>query len=267
MSQTGPGLTPGENKPNEVVTNVETERQPVEPTVNEESSAQESQPQPTVKQETQDATENLGERQQEQPESRRAQERIQALDQRAKTAEAQAAYFQQLAQNVFNVQPARPSQEELLQKQFASYDSALGYPTDGKEYAQFVRAQSISSAQQAAQQMASQNEESRQIAEFKSLYPEQDDAFIGAVAGIRQSAQSKGSPMTYAQAAKKYTDDLQKRYAERVKADVVSGETERQSSYVETTGGASTNRKGETTPEFKSASEMERYLKEQGAWD
>lgn len=222
------------------------------------------------------------EAQEEQPVTERASQRIQALDERAKQAEARAltleaqqAATQQMLSRLVNIPVTQPviSQDELLAKQYKSYNASLGYPEDPKEYVDFNRTQAALAAQQVAERVTRQQVDNDDLNRAISLYPEltTDTVLQALVAGKRAEAQRQGYVLSYAQATDLSKKELTSRYTKQATADAVSDTQAKNEAYVEGTRGASTNRQSVKTPSVEdinkmTPAEMERYLRTIGEW-
>ncbi len=205
---------------------------------------------------------------QEQP-SERETNRVQALANRTAQAEARAAQAENMLRGLVNAQVATaPSQEEVLAKQFKSFDPNVGYPTDPREFAVFNAQQAALAARQVAQQESHNAREQSQIADLLRDHPEvaSDDALMGAIVAERAAAQKQGVNLTLSQAATKVSQKMKAKYDKEAAARDEQDTQEKNEAYVETSKGASPSRTL-TQPEFKSLAEMERWMKENGTWN
>ncbi len=219
---------------------------------------------------------------QEQPLTERADTRIQVLaNQREQErqariqAEARAAQMEAMLQNLVNVQTAKPkqSQEELLAKQYKSYNPQLGYPEDAREFADFNRNQAILAARQAAMEATREQMSQDDMNQTLAANPEiaTDKVLQALIAVKRADAQRQGFTLSYAQATRLAKEEMGQRFQKETNAKVVTDNQVKNEAYVETTRGASTNRSSVQTPSAKdinsmSLAEMEQALKQAGEW-
>lgn len=210
--------------------------------------------------------------QEEQPLSHRANERIQSLAREKSQAEQRAAQAEAMLQRLVNAPNASPSvsDEELLAKQFKSYDANQGYPTDPREYVQYNQKMAALAAQKAALSTAQQQAEQADFGQMLLKHPDiaNDTVIQGAVAAKRAEANRQGFTLSYTQAADLVKDELSKRYTKEATARQVSDTQDKNQAYVETTRGASPNRQPDSRPsaDNMSLTEMEAYLKKNGQW-
>ncbi len=200
--------------------------------------------------------------------SDRASRRFQELANRTTQAEERARRSEEMLQRLVNTQPT-VSQDDQLAKQYRTYDANLGYPTDPKEYSNYIGTQAELRATQAARNESQKLREQTEMNELLTKHPDVDgdDTLIGAIAALRTKAVNQGSYLTYSQAADIAKDRLSKKFTkvqqERIAEDVSS----KNEAYVEGTRGASPNRSPETQDTSKmTLSEMEAYLKKSGNW-
>lgn len=242
--------------------------------------ANQPQEQPSIQETRNEPVEERA--QDEQPLTDRADNRIQALaNQREQEriariqAETRANQMEAMLRNLVSVQTTQPvqSQEEVLAKQYKSYNASLGYPEDPREFADFNRNQAVMAARKAAQeetrQQSSQDDMNRTLMANPELAT--DTVLQAMVAAKQAEAQRQGFTLSYSQATAIAKQEMAQRFKRETTASVVNDEQVRNEAYVETTRGASTNRSAVQTPSAQdiskmSLAEMERALKEAGEW-
>jgi hypothetical protein len=279
MAQAHPGLEPRklEDQTN-VVMKVESPRvseltaEQNEPKVSEEPTVQ-------VEDNTQTAEPKEPEETQEEAPvedrefSERASKRFQELANRTSVAEARAQQAEQMLQRMVNtqVQPPAPSQDELLAKQFKSFDQTLGYPTDAKEYMRFAEVKAELAAERKTTQMNEESQKQRQIDELIEAFPEVlgDNIMQGAISAEVADAKKKGMNITYKQAAKRVYSELESRANKKATIASIRDTKEKNEAYVETTKGAAQSRSVNVVPDSSKMTlkEMEKWMKENGSWN
>lgn len=283
MASQNPGLVPGQNKmqPDEVDISGMAALNPAGSTASEDQPTQvEVENHTSDNTEVHEATENESEAKTQvygEPKiSQREENRVQKLanekaeaERLRQEAEFRAQQAEALLQRMTNQQPVQPvaSEEEQLAKQFRSYDPTVGYPTDGREYAQFVEVRAQARAEAAAREAARREHDEMGMREMLSENPgiNEDQILMMAIAAQK----AKNPNMSYQQAAREAKKILDERMTKEVTSRVVSDNKAKAEAYVETTRGASSTRQSESapSPEKMSFSEMEAYLKKIGAWD
>lgn len=265
-----PGLKPGANAPQEVVTTVESDRREVEPTVNNEPVVEAEAPalansedtdkaEPTAI-EDKPASERLSRRVEEVVNSRNAEREARIR------AEERANLLQEQMQRIANV----PSSKVEQPSPFKTFDTELGYPTDPREFAQWNRQEATKAAIEATQEASRQSKEQAEFAELNKNHPDvmSDYRLQGAVAAERSEAARKGIHMTWDEAAKTVKEAFSSQQKKKAIDDAVSDTQSKNEAYVETTKGASSSRSPAPDPKSKmTLSEMEEYLKSQGNWN
>lgn len=209
--------------------------------------------------------------------SQREQNRVQALankaaeaERRAAKAEAEAANANSMIQRLVGSQPVQTeSWETQLAKQYKSFDPTIGYPTDGREYANFVEARASQRAQQSAQQEMKRDRDQREMADLLEEIPDfqQDAILMAQVAAIK----SQNPNISYLKAAKQAQKVLEERTTKEVTNKVVADSRAKDEAYVETTRGASSNRGSDATLPTDinkmTLDQKEAYLKSHGMWN
>lgn len=208
---------------------------------------------------------------QELPDNSRYSKRVQELANRTKDAEMRAAQAEEMMRRIVGekITPPAPSQDELLSKQFRSFDPTVGYPTDPGEYANFVGVQAQMAARNEAIRIAENNRNQYELDELTNAHPDvlNDPTLQGAIAGERTEAKRRGVNLSYKQAADIVKNKFQG-YSVAQKAQATAKDIQAQNdAYVETTKGAAPTRKAETVdPSKMSVSEMEAWMKANGEW-
>lgn len=207
----------------------------------------------------------------EQQLSEKASRRFQELANARRDAEARAAQAEEMLRRMVGekVTPPAPSQDELLAKQYKSFDPNAGYPTDPREYAHYVGVQAQIAARETAQKINEETRNQRELDELTEAHPDvlNDPTLQGAIAAERSQARSKGVPLSYKQAADIVKNKLSG-YSVAKKAEVTAKDIQAQNdAYVETTKGAAPNRSAQVVdPSKMSISEMEAWMKANGQW-
>lgn len=271
-----PGLAPGANRPNEVdISPIMEKAAQLDPAGSTASEVQDANP-PTKS----PASENTEVREpvqrevvepaQEREMSQREANRVQALanakaeaEKRAQEAEFAARQAQETLQRVVGQQP-QVNVEDQLARQFPSYQTSVGYPTDPREYAQFVEMRSQARAEAAATQAARREREQTDIARMFEENPDiqGDQIIMGAIAAKRATG------LSYTESARQVKRELEERTKKVISSRVADEDHAKNEAYVETTRGASTNRRADEAPSVDkmSLSEMEDYLKKTNNW-
>jgi hypothetical protein len=275
MADGKPGLQPGETKimaeDQEVVNNVESDRQ-VAATSDDKSTAETDA---TAKANTEDtATSETDDRsEEEQPVSDRLSKRVSSVvnernaerDARI-AAEARTRFLEEQLQRVVNVQPQK--QEVSIASQFASFDAKLGYPTDPSEFSRYTVAMAQEAARAETRKTTEQSREQLELQELRRNHPEVDTDYRlrGAIAAERSEAQRQGVYMSWNEAASRVKDAYSTQSKKKAEADAVSDTQSKNEAYVETTRGASSSRSPAPDPAKMNLKEMEEFLKKNGQW-
>lgn len=281
MSAINPGLAPGENRLNEVDITGMMALDPTGSTASENQTTQVEVESPAsdnteVSEQTENRSDAKSQVYEEPKVSQREANRVQKLanekaeaDRLRQEAEYRAQQAEAMLQRLTSQQQSQPvaSQEEQLAKQFSSYDASVGYPTDGREYAQFVEARAQARAEAAAREAARREHDEMGMREMLSENPDiaNDQILMMAVAAQK----AKNQNMSYPQALREAKKVLAERLNKEVTSRVVNDDRAKAEAYVETTRGSSSSRQTEmaVSPDKMSFDEMESYLKKTGAWD
>lgn len=183
----------------------------------------------------------------------------------AQAAEIRAQQAEEMLRRV--VQQPVVSQETQIAQQYSSFDKNIGYPTDPREYAQFVEQRAQARAETAGRESARRENDQIGMNQMLSDNPGIQDDPILMAAIVAQKA--KNPNISYPDAARQAKKDLDERTSKEVTSRVTNDNLDKDKAYVETTRGASTNRQAESTPspEAMSLEEKEAYLKKIGEWD
>lgn len=199
--------------------------------------------------------------------SERELNRVQKLANEKAEAEAKAAIYQQQLQAMVNAQQQQPQEsfEDRLSKQFSTFDKSLGYPTDPREFASFSAQISAEAARRESARLVQQDRSTRETNELMAAHPDiADDPLLrGATIAIKQN----NPGLTLAQAAAQAKKELSERIQKRAVAAQARDNQVQAEAYVETTRGASPTRAAAPAPEKMSLNQMEKYLKENNAWN
>jgi hypothetical protein len=284
MSATNPGLSPkGNINAQKVSINVESSRLSELPT--EQNKAEvlptaESQvtentvaTEPEVKSDTKSVEEAPAKSIEDREFSERASKRFQELANRTAKAEAEARAANEMLRRVVGAQvtPPAPSQEEMLAKQFKTYDPSLKYPTDPNEYIRFTEIKSTLAARQEFMRVAEERERQNELNDLVKAYPNvvNEPRIQGAIAAEVTEAKKRGIKMSYKEAADIVYEDFKGKGTKAAINITQKDILEKNEAYVETTKGASVQRGPDVipNPSKMTLKEMENYLKSQGQWD
>ena len=279
MGDLSPGLQPGEsNKIPSVDNQIVSNRQGELPTSSISSEEVPDSPKSSqqVEENTPAATETSKEPVKvEVPEtpkeefSEKASKRFQTLANALEEERSKRLVAEQIAQRLVNYQP-QPKPEDAFEKQFKSYDPSLGYPTDPREYTNFVGKNAENKAREASRQETLRERNNAETLELMKVHPEamEDTILIGAIAAEKNAALKRGEYITLSDAATSVKAKLEKKYAKEYIRNVENDIASKNEAYVETTKGGSTQRAAEKPQtEFKNLTDMEKKMKEMGIWD
>jgi hypothetical protein len=201
--------------------------------------------------------------------SEKASKRFQTIVNALEEERVKRLTAEQQLQRLVMSQP-QPKPEEALVQQYKSFDKSLGYPTDPKEYSDFVGQRAEQRADAAAERRNKQLREQQDITDLMKNHPDTvgDDILVGAIAAERNAAARRGESLTLSEAAALVKDKLAKKYTREFTKTVANDIASKNEAYVETTKGAATTRQAEKPKtEFKNLAEMEAEMKKQGIWN